>query len=96
MDVLYIAILGVFLGVLTRTVLPYLRKRKEAIDNRIEGFRFDLQYAVTGAYAILISGVITILIFPSFVIPNVPTPYIFASAFTFGYTSNDVINEMIS
>ncbi len=90
-----IAFLGVFLGVFFRTVLPYIRKMKEA-EERGERLPFDFKYLGTAIFAFMVSLTVTLLTFPAFVIPEQAGIYIFCSAFGFGYASNDVINEVIA
>lgn len=90
----YVALLGVFLGVLARTVIPYREKVKEAAAKG-EALKFDIQYFLTAISAVAISAVVSMLVFPSFAIPaSLPPLYVFLNAFGFGYTSNDIINRL--
>lgn len=95
MNPITVAFLGVFLGVLSRTVLPYLRKRKEAREGGKE-LAFDIQYVQTALYSLVVSGIVTALIFPSYAVPSVPMPYVFCSSFAFGYSANDLVNEVMA
>lgn len=95
MDQMWIALIGIFTGVLFRTLLPYLRKLKEAEQDGRE-LPFDLKYLYTALFSLLVSFIVTMLIFPAFVVPDVAVPYLFAMAFSFGYTSNGITNEIIS
>lgn len=90
-----VAFIFVFLGILTRTLLPYLRKRKEAIAAG-KTLAFDNGYIITAIYAIVISLVTTMLIFASFTIPETAILYVAIASFTYGYTANDIVNEVVA
>lgn len=95
LDATTVAYIGIFVGVLLRTLLPYVKKLKKAEDKN-EEFKFDFKYAGTAIFALVISFVVSTLIFPTFTIPEIALPYVFAQAFAFGWTANDIINEIIS
>lgn len=95
MDAVTIAYIGVFVGVLLRTLLPYIRKLKEA-EGDTKQLAFDIKYVGTAIFAMIISFVVSALIFPTFEIPETYNVYIFLQSFTFGYASNDLINEVIA
>jgi len=104
LDPEYIVLLGLFAGMLGRTLLPYLWALKRAIDAGQE-LPWSWKYAMTGLVAFLISAAFaligTMLLFPTALatvidqIPNAGGPLIFASAFGWGWTANDVINELM-
>ena len=97
LDPIYVALLAIFFGILSRTLLPYLRKRREAAKKEpTEILAFDAVYLETAIYSLIVSMIATILIFPAYAIPDVPAVYVFASAFAYGWMSNDVINEVIA
>ena len=95
MDTVTIAYIGVFVGVLLRTLLPYIRKLKDAEEKK-EEFSFDMKYVGTALFAVIVSFITATLIFPAFTIPEDLLGYIFITAFGFGYASNDLINEIIA
>jgi len=95
MDTTTIAYIGVFVGVFLRTLLPYIRKLKEA-QGKNEELGFDVKYVATAVFSFIVSFIVASLIFPSFVVPDVLDLYIFLQAFAFGWATNDVINEVIS
>jgi len=104
LDPQIIVFLGLFFGMLGRTLLPYLWALKRAIDAGAE-LPWNWKYALTGIVSFLISatltGIGTILIFPGAIetiinqIPNAGGPLLFASAFGWGWTTNDVVNELM-
>jgi hypothetical protein len=90
-----IAFLGTFLGVLFRTILPYLDKLRT--DPTI---KFDMRYAVTFVITLIEALVTTLLIFAA-----IPTDlltstssllFVFIATFAWAYTSNDIANRIIS
>ena len=60
---------GVFLGVVARSLLPWLRKLR---DNEIQGF--DRRYLISAFASFIICFIITLLIFPHFTPPTSPAP----------------------
>ncbi len=95
MDAITIAYIGVFVGVLLRTLLPYIRKLKEA-EGAEKQLSFDIKYVGTAIFAMIVSFVVSTLIFPTFEIPETYNIYIFGQSFAFGWASNDLINEVIA
>jgi len=95
-----IAFLGVFLGVFCRTTLPYLRKWKEAIDKgeikEGERLKFETRYIVSAAIAFVTSLIVSALIFPAFTWTTETIPYLFLAAFSYGWSANDIINEVVA
>lgn len=89
-----IAFIGVFLGVLYRTVIPYLSKLKEDPD-----ITFDKKYIVTLVISFLESIVVAMLIFeslPTAITTSVTASLaIFLASFAWGYTSNDIANTIV-
>jgi len=85
---------GVLLGVLARTLVPYLRKLKKS-----EIKSFDKSYIKSGIASGLIAIIITLLIFPQFRAPGVlinTEGYVklFCAAFGFGFGWNTIVNEV--
>jgi putative flippase GtrA len=87
-----IAFLGVFLGCLVRTVLPFLQKLKENPDTP-----FEWKYLVTFVIAIIESLIVGFLVFSAFPLNLTLSPLLsFLTAFSWAYTSNDVFNRIIA
>ena len=85
---------GVFLGVLARTLVPWLRKLKDG-----EIVRFDRRYLYSTAASLLIGFVLTLAVFPQFAAstdgrtPFETTFKIFCLAFGFGFGWNGLVLE---
>jgi ABC-type Fe3+-siderophore transport system permease subunit len=88
-----IAFIGTFLGVLFRTILPYLQKLKEDPD-----LTFDRKYLVTLAISFVESAVTTMLLFlslPSEILSTATSGFfVLLATFAWAYTSNDIVNRM--
>ena len=98
MDPLTIVVIGIFLGVFTRTMIPYLKKLKEAQSAVPPSpFKFDVNFIYTALLSLIISGVATAFLLPTYqmVADQVPL-LVWSSAFTTGYTADSVINNVIS
>ncbi len=95
-----IVFLGVLLAVFVRTMLPYIRKLREARrSDPPKDLPFDKTFLVTAAVALIVSLVTTLLVLPAALAAmpeNVSNLVLFSAAFCFGYTANDIINEVIS
>lgn len=80
----FIALIGIILGVVAKTLVPYVRKVLE--DPSLE---FNWGYFVT----MCSSGVVTaVFIFPTFVIPNAEPFSVFIAAVFFAAGINGAIN----
>lgn len=90
MDVWVVAFLGIFLGCLSRIILPYLRKAKEN-PNLV----FDTRYAVTFAVAVIMALIASMLILAGFEIPEGQVYKVFAVSFLTGWGAQDVLNQII-
>jgi len=84
-----VAVLGIFLGCFVRTVFPYLKKLEENPD-----LAFDRKYAVSLLVSLVASVVAAVLIIPSFQVPEGAGIVVFSVAFTAGWGTNDILNEM--
>jgi len=86
--------LGLFLGVLSRTLLPYFRKLKQG---KIK--KFNKKYLYTAIGSVIISFISVILLFPEYEIRSegIHNFYegirIFCSSFAFGFAWNSILNE---
>jgi len=83
-----VALLGIIIALIGRTVLPYLKKVHE--DPSTE---FDKTYLGTMIFSGIISGVI---LYPLFVYNDViQSPLnVFIAAFIFAWSANDVTNRL--
>jgi hypothetical protein len=89
LDPTIVAIIGIFLGCFARTVFPYLKKVEEDPDTV-----FDKKYLVSLLIALISSIIGAILIIPSFQIPQGANMVVFSIAFTTGWGTNDILNEI--
>lgn len=92
---LFLKLAGILLGVLARTMIPYLRK---IIAGKIK--KFDKEYWLTALASFVLSLITTLLIFPKFeFVPagaGVETSLrLFCAAFGFGFAWNSLVNEGI-
>jgi hypothetical protein len=85
---------GVFLGVLARTLLPWLRKLREG-----QALKFDRKYLLAGAASLGIGFILTLVIFPQGPAPSEGGPgfeasfKLFCLAFGFGFGWNGIVLE---
>jgi len=83
-----IAFLGIFTGVLLRTLLPAIRKALENPD-----FEWDHAYTGTALTAILVAILVTLRAYPMFTIPQGGALWVYSQAMLFGLGLNSLINE---
>lgn len=87
---------GLFLGVLARTWLPYIRKMRQ---KKIEGF--DKKYLRQAAGSAAVAVIVTLLLIPQYKMEVIPVLdfasgiKVFAAAFAFGFGANTLINELL-
>ena len=81
---------GVFLGVITRVFLPWIRKLKRG---KVE--EFDTKYLYSTAGSVLFGIIITLLVLPQFKVLGSAGTGIeaFAVAFGFGFGWHSIVNE---
>jgi len=91
MEVEYIIFVGVFLGCLMRTTLPYLRKLKENPE-----LNFEWKYFITFGFNVLASFVATIILMPSISVESGEMFTVFSTAFVSGWGAQDLLNNIIS
>ena len=84
------AIISVFLGALMRTFAPAIRKMKE----EGETFAWNQKYTFTLVISCLISGIVTMILFLTFEIPDRVLIYVIFGGFVEGFGSNALINEV--
>jgi len=90
---LALKLLGILLGVLARTLAPYLRKVKQG---KVKEFKNG--YWLSALAAFILGLITTLLIFPKFEItqtgPGVEGAVkLFSTAFGFGFAWNSLVNE---
>ena len=94
--VVAIKLIGIFLGVLARSLAPYLRKLREGkIDS------FQRRHLASTIGSLILGIVITLLIFPQF---QAPAPNgglevyvkLFCTAFGFGFGWHAIVSEAAS
>jgi hypothetical protein len=91
LDASTVAVVGVFLGCLIRTLIAFLNKLQDKPD-----LQFDKRFAVTSAITFISGIAFAITLIPSLQIPEgVPIWFVFASTFTFAYTTNDIVNMAV-
>jgi hypothetical protein len=83
-----VAFIGIFTGVLLRTLLPAIRKALEDPD-----FRWDHAYTGTALTAILVAILVTLRAYPTFPLPQGGAAVVYTQALLFGLGLNSLINE---
>jgi len=83
-------VVGIFIGVLTRVFLPWVRKLKKG---KVKGFNKKYLYSAAGS--IIFGLVVTLLVLPQFKLPGDSTSWIesFAVAFGFGFGWHSIVDE---
>ena len=81
---------GIFVGVLTRVFLPWVRKLKKG---KVKDFDKKYLYSATGS--IILGVIVTLLVLPQFKSPGTATSGVesFAVAFGFGFGWHSIVNE---
>jgi len=89
-----VAFVGIVLACILRTTLPYWKKLKGGELT----LKFDLKYLSSCIIVVVIGTAAAILIFPAFPLPETSTSYIyvFATAFAYGWASDDMINKLLA
>jgi hypothetical protein len=83
--------LGIFIGVGSRTILPYLKKADEAAKNNTN-LAFELRFVFTAILSAMISAV---LVYDIFVIPTGASTFkIFIAAVLFGLGTDSALNAI--
>jgi len=90
---LFLKLSGILLGVLARTLIPYLRK---IMAGKIK--KFEKEYWLTAVASFILSLITTLLIFPKFefvqtVAGTEVSIRLFCAAFGFGFAWNSLVNE---
>ncbi len=85
---------GVFLGVLARTMVPWLRKLREG-----QVLKFDKRYIYSTAASLIVGFILTLVMFPQLTVPAGGGPgfeayfKLFCLAFGFGFGWNGLVLE---
>jgi len=82
-----IAVAGIIIGLIGRTILPYFKKL-ESNPN----MAFEVRYVITAVSSAIFTA---ILIYPTFSIPEGSMFTVFASAVIFSWGVNDIVNKMV-
>ncbi|MCD6480033.1 hypothetical protein J7L65_04540 [Candidatus Bathyarchaeota archaeon] len=83
-----VAFLGIFTGVLLRTLLPAIRK---ALEN--PEFEWNHAYTGTALTAILVALLVALRAYPMFQMPQGGALVVYSQALLFGLGLNSLINE---
>lgn len=91
---LAIKLSGILLGVLARSIIPYLRKLKQG-----KVIKFSPQYFSTAIASVILGIIVTLIIFPQFRAPSAEITIegyikLFCASFGFGFGWNTIINEI--
>ena len=86
----FAAIIGIFFGCLSRSMLPFLRKKHQEAQQGNE-MKWEKRYTWTIVFSVFISCIATMLVLPSF---NVPYENIFPLAFATGWATEDILNTL--
>lgn len=84
---------GIFLGVLVRTLVPYLRKLRQG---KVTSFHSGYLWSAAGSF--VLGFIITLLIFPQFEAHSLgggaeASVKLFSTAFGFGFGWNSIVSE---
>jgi len=90
MEAWIVAFLGIFLGSLSRIILPYLRKAKENPN-----LTFDIRYVITFTVSLIMALIASIVILAGFEVPEGQLYKIFAVSFLTGWGAQDVLNQIV-
>ena len=82
-----VAVAGIIIGLIGRTILPYFKKLEENPN-----MAFEIRYIITGVTSAIFTA---ILIYPTFIIPEGNMFAVFASAVIFSWGVNDIVNKMV-
>ena len=82
-----VALIGIIIGLVGRTILPYFKKLESNPD-----MAFEVRYIIT---AISSAAFTAILIYPTFTIPQGNMFAVFTSAVIFSWGVNDIVNKMV-
>ena len=90
-----IALILIFVGVIFRMAIPYLRKMRDAEKNS-EPFSFMYRYLIAALFALMVAVMTAFLGFQMYTIPEDTTQLAFyVGAIIHGYGMNSVIIEVM-
>ena len=82
-----VAIIGILVGLIGRTILPYFKKLESNPD-----MPFEVRYIITAVSSAIFTA---ILIYPTLTIPQGSMFAVFISAVIFSWGVNDIVNKMV-
>jgi len=87
--------MGILLGCLARSLLPFMRKlRRAAEEGRV--ITWDHRYTATFLIAFFTASAVAFLTTPSISLTDPMSPLlVFCTAFAIGFGSNGVLNELV-
>ena len=83
---------GIFAGCVMRAVVPFLKKQAAAAEGG-QAFKWETRYIWTILFALALSMVSAVYLFPTFAIPET---FVFPAAFVYGWTSQDITNKVVT
>jgi len=84
-----VAFVGMFLGVISRTALPYLYKVQGGAN-----ISWDNRYLASAIASLILCTITVALVFPAFTIPEGSVVAAFFVAYVFGFGINSTVNEI--
>jgi len=85
--------IGIFIGVIFRTVEPFLRKLNEG--KLPEPIRFEKRYIITAVATLAWAFELTLKLFKAYAPPPETGWYVFVASVLFGYGNNTLTNEVM-
>ena len=79
---------SLFAGCFMRTIIPFLKKRKKAVESG-EPLKWDNTFLITMIFGLAVSLVVAFISYPSMGEATIPI------AFGFGWASQDIINKVV-
>ena len=95
----YIAFIMVFIGILLRSLFPYIKKLREAAKTPVATapeFKWDHRYSLTIISNMAISFVATMLLFATWSPPDGTLFQVAFLAFITGWGSQDIFNSLVA
>ena len=84
----WVAFIGVLVGIIARAAFPYLRKISAGM-----GLEWQHRYTATIVASFLLCLIVTMLVFPGFVVPEAEASMVFLMAFIFGFGFEALVAE---
>ena len=87
-----VAVLGIFAGVAIRAIAPFLKKRLEASKHG-QAFKWKAEYSITIILTLVLAIPTAMFVLMQFPIPET---LIFPAGFMAGWSSQDIVNKVIT